>query len=345
MHRRVAQKDVYTSGLTWHRLQTSCAATTIEEAQRGLSHQVRHRPRPASMRLKRPCRKLSFPATCQPPSPSALPSTRMESSRPRRRSRKLIDQISTIYCALDIQHVLGISVQTWPTQRSSPPRSQTSVRQALRCSRRPASTQTTHGPSKGPTCSARRDGRPLSPLLPSPLAPGPLSTSKILFSSPSRTKEASCSCLQFNELRPRCHNFQFLLNMEHTPSLSTNCCPTAAVETKQDEVSHFAKEISRNHQIPEFIVIGPFPTKTTTNSHSVSTQTNGCNYQLVGIIDPPEMCANCAWNRNPDVHNHIIRFTNSQQTVQRAPHTRQPKVFRSGNSDCHRVLNHSGSQP
>ena len=52
------------------------------------------------MHLKRPCWKLSFHASCQLPSPSP----RMESSRPRRRSRKLIDRISTICSSPDIQH-------------------------------------------------------------------------------------------------------------------------------------------------------------------------------------------------------------------------------------------------
>ena len=122
-------------------------------------------------------------------------------TRPLISTHKLIDQISTIYCTLDIQEVLGISVQTWRTQRSSPPRSQTSVRQALRCKRRPASNQTTRYPPKGPTCRARRYRRPPSPLLPSPLAPGPLRTSKILSSSPSSTREACWACLQENNIQ------------------------------------------------------------------------------------------------------------------------------------------------
>ena len=149
----LARQDAFSSGLSKHRLRTSSAATTIEEAQRGLSHQVRHQSRPANMRLKRPCRKLSFPASCQLPSPSALPSTRMVSSRPRRKSRKLTGRISTICCSPDILHVLGTSVHTWPSQRTSHPRSRTSVRQALRSTRRPAFIQTARGPSKGPTCA------------------------------------------------------------------------------------------------------------------------------------------------------------------------------------------------
>ena len=59
-----------------------------------------------------------------------------ESSRPRRKSRKLTGRISTTCCSLDIQHALGISVQTRPTQRTSHPRSRTSVRRALRSARR-----------------------------------------------------------------------------------------------------------------------------------------------------------------------------------------------------------------
>ena len=50
----------------------------------------------------------------------------------------------------DIQHMLAISVQTWPTQRTSHQRSRTSVRQVLRSTRRPASTLTTRGHSRVP---------------------------------------------------------------------------------------------------------------------------------------------------------------------------------------------------
>ena len=43
--------------------------------------------------------------------------------------------------------------------------------------------------------------------------------------------------------------------------------------------------------------------------------------------------------------NHVISFANPQQTVQCALRTRQLNVFRRRNdSDCHRVLNHHGSQ-
>ena len=85
------------------------------------------------------------------------------------------------------------------------------------------------------------------------------------------------------------------------PSLSANCCPTAAVKAKQEEV-------------PKLIAIAPLPTESATNSHRV-----------VSI--------------NPDVHNHVRSFANPQPTVQCAPRTHQLKVFRRRNdSDCHRVL-------
>ena len=174
-HRRVARQDACTSGLSWLCLRTSSAATTIEEAQRGFSHKVRHQSRPASRHLRRPCRKLSSTEAYQLPSRSALPSTRTESLRLRRRSRKLTGRISTICSSPDILHAPGTSVQTWPSQRTSHPRSRTRVRQALRSTRRPASTLTTRGPLRSPTCRARRDRQPPSPLPPSPLAPGPLS--------------------------------------------------------------------------------------------------------------------------------------------------------------------------
>ena len=37
----------------------------------------------------------------------------------------------------------------------------------------------------------------------------------------------------------------------------------------------------------------------------------------------------CGWDRNPDVHNHIICFANHQQTVQRKSRTRQLEVLTS----------------
>ena len=49
-------------------------------------------------------------------------------------------------------------------------------------------------------------------------------------------------------------------------------------------------------------------------------------------------------DRNPDVHNHVISSANPQQTVQHAPRAHKLKVFRRSDWDCHRVLNHLGSQ-
>ena len=131
-------------------------------------------------------------------------------------------------------------------------------------------------------------------------------------------------------------------------SRSTNCCPTVAVETKQEELPHLAKIFLTT-------TIAPLPIESVTNSHNAAAQTNGRNYQLVGhgkvsglgadlLVNTPERRASCAWDRNPDVHNHIICFANPQQMVQRAPRTHQPKDFKRRDSDCHRVLNHRGSQ-
>ena len=126
----------------------------------------------------------------------------------------------------------------------------------------------------------------------------------------------------FNELGPRCHDFPLLLHMEHTPlaidKLLSHSCgrdQTGGAATPREEILH-------NHQVPELIAIAPLPTESATNSHSVSAQTNGRNYQLVGhdkvaglgaalLVNSPERRANCAWDRNPSVHNHIICFCKS----------------------------------
>ena len=123
----------------------------------------------------------------------------------------------------------------------------------------------------------------------------------------------------FNEPGPRCHYFPLLLDVEHASlaidKLLSHSCGrdlTGGAATPREEIPH-------NHQVPELIAIAPLPTESATNSHSVAAQTNGRNYQLVGhgkvarlgaalLINPPERRASCAWDRNPDVHNHIICF-------------------------------------
>ena len=112
------------------------------------------------------------------------------------------------------------------------------------------------------------------------------------------------------------------LDVEHAPLAIDKLLSHSCGRDQTGETATPREEIPHNHQFPELIAIAPLPTESVTNSHSVAAQTNGHNYHLVVhgtvarlsaelLVNTPEKRANYAWDRNPDVHNHIICFCKS----------------------------------
>ena len=363
----------------------------IEEVQRELSHQVRHQSRTACTHSKHPCRKLSFPASCQLPSRTELPSTRMESSRPRRKSRKLIDRISTSVVPLkysrrsELPFRLGqlselhsqcheqasdkhfrVRVVWHPLRQLADPRKVPRAaldvisnllchcflrlwilglfalqRYCPRHHRAPerhtglACRKTTFKHMICASPGGHHHNR--SESTPDKLSEEWCEESAVCTNLPT-ARPVICrapmlwnSCVRshhFNELRPRCHNFQFLLNIEHTPPHYRQIvvhqqrsrpnkmrCHTLRRNFSQSPNSR----IYCHWSIPNK---NPPPIRTTCRHKPMAATTN----LLVSLIHR-NGCQLC-------MESNIICFTNSQQTVQRTPRTSQLKVFRRGNSDC-----------
>ena len=170
--------------------------------------------------------------------------------------------------------------------------------------------------------------------------------------SRARSKQRPSPC---HHRSPSCRLHRQRRSDLRPPSRSTNCCPTAAVETKQEELPHLAKRFLRTTKSQSSLPLlhsqlNPPPIRTALRHKPTVATTNlqvmarspvtAPSFSLIRLKGVPAV----TWDQNPDIHNHVISFVNHQQRVQRRSRTRQLNVFRRRDSDYHRVLNHHGSQ-